>query len=163
MLNPRIDKIDQSDREALERLFQLYVYDLSELLGNSVASSGDYSFNKDQLDLYWLREDHVPYFIRVGEELAGFVLIRKYPANPQAYDVEQFFVMRKFRRGGVGLSVFRKVTSLYQGQWQVRVLKENVKALEFWCAAVEKIVGSDYSLSEEVDIDFAMQFLKFSV
>ncbi|CED71388.1 putative uncharacterized protein [Aliivibrio wodanis] len=73
---------------------------MSEYMGWSPNDNGHFSFNKSSLDVYWERVDHAPYFIYVDNELAGFVLARKYPSNRLIYDIEQFFVLRKFKGKG---------------------------------------------------------------
>lgn len=95
-------EIDPSSRRILESLFQYYVYDMSKFLALSLNKDGQYNVNRAQLDRYWQRDDHVPFFIYVGSKIAGFALIRRYPTNLSVYDIEQFFVLKKFKGKGVG-------------------------------------------------------------
>ena len=58
--------------------------------------------------------------------------MRKYPANQSVFDIEHFFVLRKFKGQGVGKCAFKDVVTRYPDQWQIRVLKENESGLRFW-------------------------------
>ena len=55
-------KINAGSRHVLENLFPYYIYDMSEYMGWSPNDNGDFSFNKSNLDVYWERVDHAPYF-----------------------------------------------------------------------------------------------------
>ncbi|SBS38993.1 Acetyltransferase (GNAT) family protein [Marinomonas spartinae] len=155
--------IESTSRRVLENLFHYYVYDMSEFMGWAPNDQGQFPFRLSQFDVYWQREDHFPYFIYVEGELAGFALVRKYPANRSVYDIEQFFVLRKFKGQGVGKQVLELILKSYPGKWQIRVLKENTGALHFWKSAVSRIVGSDYRLCEDIDVDLTMHFVRFQV
>lgn len=156
-------KIDKDNRNILENLFHYYIYEMSDFLALSPNQDGHFGYSKSQFDIYWESECHLPYFIYVGQELAGFVLIRKYPSDPSINDIEQFFVLRKFNGKGVGKKAFKLVTQLILGNWQIRVLIENSRALHFWKSSVSNIVGQNYTLSKGIDIDLLMFFIRFEV
>ncbi|MCG7585380.1 GNAT family N-acetyltransferase [Photobacterium sp. OFAV2-7] len=156
-------EIEPQSRSVVENLFQYYVYDMSEFMGWPPNDSGLYSFNPSLLDAYWAEEDHFPHFIYVDSELAGFALVRRYPSNPAIYDMEQFFVLRKFKGKGVGKLALKSVLERFPGRWQIRVLVENTAALGFWTAAVLDVVGSEYTLSLQNDVDLMMNFIQFDV
>jgi predicted acetyltransferase len=136
---------------------------MSDFLAIAPNRDGHFGFDKSQFDIYWESESHIPYFIYVNQEVAGFVLIRKYPSEISRYDVEQFFVLRKFKGKGVGKKAFKLVTKLISGKWQIRVLFENSSALHFWKSSVSGIVGTNYTLSKDLDIDLLMFFIRFEV
>jgi len=52
---------------------------------------------------------------------------------------------------------------LMSGKWQIRVLFENSNALHFWKSSVSNIVGQNYTLSKDLDIDLLMSFIRFEV
>ncbi len=156
-------EIEPQSRGVVENLFQYYVYDMSEFMGWSPNESGIYSFPSSLLDAYWAQNDHYPYFIFVGTELAGFALVRKYPSNTAIYDIGQFFVLRKFKGQGIGKNALERVLKAFPGQWQIRVLVENTGALRFWTSAVSSVVGCEYTLSLQNDVDLMMNFIRFEV
>jgi predicted acetyltransferase len=128
------------DKAVLRRLLQLYHYDLSEWTGEDVDEHGE--FPHRYLDHYWTDPDSHPFLIRLANECAGFALVRTDGVN----DMAEFFVMRKYRRTGIGREAARRVFAMFPGPWQVRQLHGNDAAIAFWRA----VVPSDY---EETTVD----------
>ncbi|MBW3698239.1 GNAT family N-acetyltransferase [Vibrio sp. T187] len=152
--------ITKESRIILENLFPYYIYDMSEFMRWNPDERGLFTYNNDNFDKYWLDEGHHPFFIYADGELAGFVLIRPYPQQPSTYDIEQFFVLRKFSGRGVGKLAFNKVVNTFPGQWQVRVLLENLGALSFWKSVISK-VDQGYQYHQALDVDLTMHFFHF--
>ena len=48
----------------------------------------------------------------------------------------EFFVLRKYRRGGVGTDAARAVFARFPGEWQTRQQFENTGAIAFWRRAI---------------------------
>ena len=99
--------------------------------------------------------------LRDSAELAGFVLVRRYPSDLSSYDIEQFFVLRKFKGQGVCKEALAQVVSVFTGKWQIRVLLENSAALYFWKSAVSRIVGDKFRVTKANDVDLLMFFIHF--
>ena len=156
-------EIKEQERKILENLFSYYIYDMTEYMKWNPDHEGKFSYDPSQFDVYWELEDHIPYFIYAESELAGFVLVRRYPHDLSTYDVAQFFVLRKFKGQGVGKEALTKVVHILPGKWQIRVLLENSGALSFWKSAVSNIVGEKYSVSKANDVDLLMFFIHFEV
>ena len=158
----QIVKIEREERHVLENLFCYYAYDMSEYMKWNPAEDGTFGgYDVSKFDPYWIRDDHVPYFIKVDNQLAGFVLIRRYPSDFTRYDVAQFFVLSQFKGQGVGKCVLAQVVRAFSGKWQIRILLENSGALSFWKSAVSNIVDEDYELSKADDVDLVMYFIHF--
>lgn len=149
-------------QSVVENLFQYYVYEMSRFVGISANTNGIFEFNNGDLNQYWHRDDHYPYLIRSEEELVGFVLLRKYPPNSQVYDVGQFFVLRRYSGLGFGQQSLQQAARMHPGNWLVRVMLENKKALGFWLAAITSLTGGCFSHTVEIDGDFPMHFIRFS-
>ncbi|CAM4049556.1 hypothetical protein VA7868_01245 [Vibrio aerogenes CECT 7868] len=163
-MNVNLVEIQSKSRLTLENLFPYYIYDMSEFTGWGPTKDGHYdTYNPANLDIYWSSEEHVPYFILADNELAGFVLIRKYPVDRTVYDIDQYFILRKFKKQGIGKEALKQVLHLYPGKWQIRVLKENTGAFKFWLSAVSEIVGQKYVSEEDIDVDLLMNFIRFEV
>ncbi|MFT5674299.1 MAG: putative acetyltransferase [Paraglaciecola sp.] len=156
-----LKKIEKASRYVLENLFYYYIYDMSEYMEWAPNEEGKFAYNPSFFDAYWEVDDHIPYFIYVGAELAGFALIRRYPSDTSTYDIAQFFVLRKFKGKGVGKKTLALIVKSFPGKWQIRVLTENSGALNFWQSAVSNIVGDAYTLSKDVDVDLLMHFIRF--
>src|SRR5881398_509352 len=94
----------------LENLLELYIHDFSEFLHREVGPDGRFGYA--HLDLYWTDPQRAPLLLYVNRSLAGFVLIRRvlqHPSNVNMWDMAEFFVMRAFRRGGIGTRVALEV------------------------------------------------------
>ena len=163
MKNINLRQIIYNQKGVLENLFSYYVYDMSEFLGLSITDNGLFTFDKNSLTAYWHQNDHKPYFIYVENEIAGFVLLRRYPECKSIWDIEQYFVLKKFKGQGVGKRAFQQLTEKYPGQWQVRILKENKMAIKFWLATIESIVKTDYHSELAIDVDLEMHFIRFRI
>jgi predicted acetyltransferase len=122
----------------LANLFELYAHDLSAAFDLDVGADGRFGYAK--LASYWQEPDRrFPFLVRVGDELAGFVLAtRGSPAtsDPADLDVAELFVLRRYRRGGVGAAVARALWDRLPGHWIVRVAERNSSALPFWTRVI---------------------------
>ncbi|HEX3470932.1 MAG TPA: GNAT family N-acetyltransferase, partial [Silvibacterium sp.] len=52
-----------------------------------------------------------------------------------------FFVVRGWRRRGIGTEIACEVWRRFPGRWEVRVMESNHAALRFWEHAVTKFAG----------------------
>jgi predicted acetyltransferase len=127
-LTPGTEVVEASlaHRPVVARLFELYQYDFSEFDGEDVDADGLYNY--PYLDRYWADPDRHPFLLRVGGKWAGFALVR----TGEPHDMAEFFVMRKYRRAGVGAAFARALFARFPGPWQVRELEANVPAQQFW-------------------------------
>lgn len=150
-------------RQIVENLFLYYVYDLSEFSRALCNNDGSYSFKSSSLDPHWSRNDHWPYLVYCGEELAGFCLVRRYPYDLQRYDIDQFFIIRRFRGMGVAKEAFRLAESDRPGLWQTRVMLENTSALQFWRSAVNSVSEGNFQERILADYDLDMHFFLYEI
>lgn len=84
------------------------------------------------------------FLIKCGASVAGFVLAtRGSPAtdDPTDLDVAEFFVLRSYRRSGVGREAAFALWSGTPGQWVVRVSEANRAGLPFWSEVVREYTG----------------------
>jgi len=126
----RVDPASASERDVVARLLELYAHDFSERNGADVGDDGTYGYR--YLDAYWSEPDRHPFLFRVDGRLAGFALVRTGPP----IDMAEFFVLRKYRRGGIGTDAARAVFARFPGEWQVRQQWENTGAIDFWRRAI---------------------------
>ena len=121
----------------LANLLELYAHDFSEFHPIELGPDGRYGYAK--LPLYWREPDRYPFLILVSGELAGLALVRK--VSPTVWDFSEFFVVRRYRRLGIGTRVAQEVLRKFTGSWQVRVMKSNTAALPFWERLIAAFVG----------------------
>jgi predicted acetyltransferase len=55
----------------------------------------------------------------------------------------EFFVMRKYRKGGVGTEALRQIFAMRPGVWEVAIVERNAAAKAFWARAIEACGGRD--------------------
>lgn len=136
-----------TDRQAvLFRLWELYVYDFSEMDGRDAGEDGRFGSARD-LGGYWRDPRRHPYFVRVDGELAGFVLVHRHGRltdDPDVTTMSEFFVMRKYRRRGVGERVATTVFGLFPGRWEVWQIVQNLAAQAFWRRVIGRYTGGRF-------------------
>ena len=129
-----LDRATSSDATLLSNLLELYVHDLSEVFPVELGADGRFGY--DKLGLYWSEpERRFPFLIRCDTRVAGFALVmRGSPASedPDVFDVAEFFVLRRYRRSGVGRRAAFLLWDRLPGRWFVRVSEGNRGGLPFW-------------------------------
>jgi predicted acetyltransferase len=134
-------------RGLMERLLQLYLHDFSELaprhsIYGEVDADGLFPYPPG-LDSYWREPDREPLLIRADGAVAGFVLLHRWSALNRPVDraIAEFFVLRKYRRAGVGTRAALQAFRDRPGRWEVAVASYNPAALRFWRHVVQALPG----------------------
>jgi predicted acetyltransferase len=126
------------DTAVLANLLELYSHDLSDVFALEPGADGLFGYKK--LPLYWSEpENRFPFLIRAGPGLAGFALVtRGSPASddPNDFDIAEFFVLRRYRRSGVGRRAAFLLWNRFAARWIVRVSEGNQKGLRFWANVI---------------------------
>jgi predicted acetyltransferase len=134
-----LEAATSSDASLLGNLLELYSHDLSGVFPNVVLGP-DGRFGYPALPLYWTEPDRrFAFLIRVDGQVAGFVLATRgspAAADPQVLDVAEFFVLRRYRRQGIGQRAARLLWNRLPGRWTVRVAEANHIGLAFWAGLV---------------------------
>lgn len=117
----------------IAQLYELYTYEMTDLADFDINDDGYYRYQ--ELPLFWSTPNRYPYLILVDNKLAGFALIQQgSPIDdaPDVWDIAEFFIMRKFRKKGIGQFVAKSVWEAHPGLWQIRVWENNLVAHQFW-------------------------------
>jgi predicted acetyltransferase len=123
-------------------LLELYAYDFSEF--HDIELSADGTFGYRDLPVYWSSHNRHPFLVKVCGKLAGLVLVKwgsEISGNESTWDIAEFFVLRRYRRRGIGTEVAHKVWRTFPGAWEVRVMQSNHSALRFWERAITAFTG----------------------
>ena len=112
---------------------QFYIYDFSEYILCDVEADGLFS-PYAQLEDYWQDTTHrFPYIIKKENNYAGFALVRLIGSPPhQHLSIAEFFIMRRYRREGLGRSIAIQLFDLHKGQWEIYQKESNKPARAFW-------------------------------
>lgn len=142
ILQPTIEQ-----RDALRNLMELYQYDFSEFEAEDVNEDGLYGYK--YLDYYWTIPGHFPFLIKVNEKFAGFALVREISSDdlnsPSYFIISEFFIMKKYRKGGVGKQVAFYLFDFFPGAWEIAELETNLPAQKFWRKIISEYTKSNYS------------------
>jgi predicted acetyltransferase len=162
-----LEPITVERSSTLRNLFELYAYDFSEHTPLRMKASGHFEVTVG--DVWWTRDDHFAYFIKLSGELVGFALLRagsRLTNAADVMDVAEFFVLRGNRGKGIGRVAAHRLFRAFPRVWEVRVRRTNVAAMQFWSRVVEGWVGQPVSSSpftiEGIDWDL-LRFTSGSV
>jgi predicted acetyltransferase len=126
----------------LANLLELYAHDFSEFSELEIGEDGRFGY--PSLSLYWEEPHRHPFLIKACGHLAGFVLLQKgsqVSDDKEIWDVAEFFILRRYRKRGIGMKAAHAVWRMFQGKWEVRVMWQNNQARKFWSRAVNEFTG----------------------
>jgi predicted acetyltransferase len=142
-MNIKLLPASVDDKPLLQRLMELHQYDFSEFDGTDVDQHS--MFGYAYLDHCWVENGRHPFVVRVDEQLAGFVLVNQHAhVHEIDYAVAEFFIMRKYRRYGVGRHVACAVFDRLCGTWEVRVQTNNMVTQAFWRNVIDSYTKGNY-------------------
>jgi predicted acetyltransferase len=139
--------VTESSRPALANLFQLYVYDWSELLPLDVRSDGRFP---DELFAKYATEDaeRHAFLVYADARLAGFAIVAersRLTGEAGVCDMEEFFVMRRHRGRGLGRAAAVATFDRFPDRrWEVRQRDDNPAATAFWRKVIDGYTAGHY-------------------
>ncbi|MGE0601298.1 MAG: GNAT family N-acetyltransferase [Dehalococcoidia bacterium] len=151
-----IELVPLAKKPVLWRLLQLYIYDFTEF--DAMEMDDEAVFAYRYFDEYWAPaegEQRHPYFIRVDGALAGFAMVRTVNG---ANVMSEFFVMKRFRRGGVGREAVKRVLKGLPGKWIVHEHPANLVAQEFWPRVIGEVTGGRFEQQRSSDGALTQRF-----
>jgi predicted acetyltransferase len=139
-------------RPVIERLYQLYIHDLSSCVPQAVDEQGQF---ENPSDFWWAeraKEHLFLHLIRLDGRAIGFAMVGRPPFAEQHTDAEyvmiEFFVARPYRRQGIGREAALKVLECFPGTWELSVAPGNRSAEAFWKDFLATTVP-DYQIVKE--------------
>jgi predicted acetyltransferase len=132
------------DKPILQRMMEFYQYDFSEYDESDLDSQG--TFGYAWLDHYWREQGRYPFIVRVDGKLAGFVLVNQftYLSNSE-WSIAEFFIMRKYRREGIGKTAAFFIFDKFRGVWEIHQLENNQPSQHFWRKVISEYTHGQYS------------------
>jgi predicted acetyltransferase len=144
-----VRRVGPEDRGTVENLLNLYLYDIAEFANDGWRELGpDGRYGHGALDEYFDGGEAAAFLVTVGRELAGFALVDTHVVLAQpagTHSVAEFFIMRKYRRMGVGRSAAVALFDLFGGPWEVAQDERNAHAQRFWRSVVEDYANAGFS------------------
>ena len=147
LMDISLKQAQPKDRKILSNLLEKYSYEFSQYDSRDVNKLGLYGYQ--YLDYYWTEQNRWAYFIYVGKNLAGFVMVNDYseiPGRRTDFVMSEFFVMHKYRRSGAGTQAFFGVLDLHKGSWQLKRHPLNIPSVHFWDKAVSEYTNGKYEV-----------------
>ena len=159
-----LDSVTPADDQLLANLLELYIHDLSAVFpAIELGESGRFGYEK--LGLYFSDpERYLAFVVRSAGRVAGFALAtRGSPVTnePRAFDVAEFFILRRYRRSGVGRRAAELLWNRLPGTWTVRVSEGNVGALSFWTRVVQEFTSGAATHSERAGSPYPWRVFAF--
>jgi predicted acetyltransferase len=96
---------------------------------------------------FWSGRGRHLFVLRVRGRLAGFVLVRDraHYAGRAAREIGEFFVLRKYRRRGVGTQAALATLRRFPGRWELAELTWNVAAQRFWRRVIRRVAVGGFT------------------
>ena len=92
-------------------------------------------------DLYWSEPDsRWPFWLNVDGARAGFALVHR---DGESMQMAEFFVTRRYRLRGVGLSAARRLIARFPGAWRITQRESNRPAIAFWHRVLDGFITYD--------------------
>ena len=146
-MNIKVEPVKREEREILMNLLEKYSYEFSQYNNLDVNSLGLYGY--DYLDCYWWdNEKRYPFFIKVDNKLAGFIMVNDYPEGQikTDYSISEFFVMYKYRRSGIGKFGIKYILNKFKGKWQLKFHPNNEISKNFWIKTISDYTNEKYEI-----------------
>lgn len=141
-----VREAERADRLPLQRMLELYQHDLSDIWDQDLDSHGEYGY---ALDRYWDTEGFHPFVATVDGKYAAFALVNQaVRIGTEGCWMDQFFVLRKYRRRGVGERLARAALAGLPGRWEVGQMPQNGAAQAFWRKVIGEFTGGRYREQE---------------
>jgi predicted acetyltransferase len=129
----------------IKNLMQFYIYDFSPYVDYDVEEDGMFKEYPD-LEDYWIDKDNkFPYIIKKDGKYIGFVLVNMVRSENNYFSIAEFFIMKKYRRAGIGKAVAKQIFDLHKGQWEVHQRENNRPAREFWNKVINEYTNGQFT------------------
>lgn len=168
-MEPNIPELTLNPAQAeqaalLANLLELYTHDLSDVFKLNVGADGRFGYAK--LPLYFNEPaKRFPFLFRLGGTPAGFALINRgspVSEDPEVLDMAEFFVLRRYRRLGLGGQAARMLWNRLPASWVVRVSAGNVAGREFWRPTIARYSAGRYQESQRPGSPHGWHVFQFS-
>lgn len=159
-MNFTLEAAVRNERDIFSNMMQYYFYDFSEF--NEADIVGDGRFDEyPYLDHYWEEKGRYAFVMKYDDKYAGFALVREIEQEDKRYYlIAEFFVMKKYRRSGLGRLAARQLFKRFSGEWEVSQIRGNQPAKKFWRSVIEEYTNGSWT-EMEVESRLIQRFISY--
>jgi predicted acetyltransferase len=141
MADVAVRRAGADDRDILERLWPLFLHDLSEFRG--ILPNPDGTYRREWLESALGDPSWAAYLVWSGDRPVGFAFVRALDSEVRV--LNSFFVVRGARRSGLGLRAVQSVLTAHPGRWEIAFQEENAGAARFWRRVASEVAGDSWT------------------
>lgn len=136
-------KAEALDFPALQQMLELYQYELSDIWHQELDAQARYGYDLSR------HQEARRFFAHValdGSQYVGFALVA--PAcvtRSEGSWMEQFFILKRYRRGGAGSELAKHTFFSHPGPWEVGQMPANIAARDFWRQVIRTVTKGQFS------------------
>lgn len=146
--------------ELIRNLYQFYAYESSDWEQEDVEADGRFYIHEEHLARYWSEPQWSANLILVNGYVAGFLLIeRSELAVLDALELADLFILKRYRRQGIGRALASQVLTSAQGDWLVRFYDQDEVSQAFWRSVLDNLPRP----VQAIELDDDPQLLSFLV
>lgn len=129
----QITEVTEGEKEILRNFLALYLHDLSPY-STDLQPNEQGLYEYDAFDLFFEKETLTPLLFKIDGQYAGFIMLTQPPYAPKDVDycINEFFILRSYRRKRWAQQVVQKLFRIYPGRYYIVQLMENAPAVSFW-------------------------------
>lgn len=137
------------DFGALRRMLELYQYDISDIYDQDLDAQGEYGY---ELAQHMEGRRFFAHVVLVNDRYAGFALVAPaFVTQTAGCWMEQFFILKKYRRANIGAALARHVFRSHPGPWEVGQMPGNLPAQAFWRSVISSLTMARYTEIQVTD------------
>jgi len=131
------------DKPVLRQMLELYQYDMTEFWPQDLNDHGEYGFVGVER---YLRNPRLrAYFFLVDGKYSGFGLVDPdVSLKENDFWMGQFFVMKKYRRLGVGRKAAHFIFDQFRGKWEIWQMPLNEPARKFRLRTIAEYTNGNF-------------------
>ena len=140
------------ESELIRNLYQYYAYESSDWEQEDVEADGRFYIHDEHLTRYWHDPQWSANLLLVDGYIAGFMLIEgsELPGI-DALELADLFILKRYRRKGIGRAIATQVLSSGHADWLVRFYDQDEVSQAFWRVVLDDLPRPVQTLELEDD------------
>ena len=148
-MDVKIIKGTEENLKIAKNLVHYYIYDMGVPMDWDCREDGVFD-GCDEMSENWTSENYFSYLIYNGKYPIGFAIVKSFCNSEVDYEIEEFFILRKYRNKNIGKKIAFELFDKYRGKWQIKILLKNTPAQDFWRKVIEQYSNNTLQESQIV-------------